>query len=164
MNVNEVLANRASELLGGERGQKRLVHPNDDVNMGQSSNDVFQPPWHIAAARAIHDDLLPATQALRDTLAQKRDAFAGLIKIGRTHLQDATPAFAGTGILGLRRPARAGAGSAARNAAGAVPPGARRHRRRHRLNTHPEFARRVCAVLAQETKLPTRAGARRWRS
>src|SRR3989440_11985470 len=61
MNVNEVLANRASELLGGERGQKRLVHPNDDVNMGQSSNDVFPTAMHIAAARAVHDELLPAT-------------------------------------------------------------------------------------------------------
>src|ERR1041385_5555179 len=90
MNVNEVLANRASELLGGERGQKRLVHPNDDVNMGQSSNDVFPTAMHIAAARALHDEVLPASETLRATLAAKRDAFATLIKIGRTHLQDAT--------------------------------------------------------------------------
>src|SRR5207253_8478372 len=85
MNVNEVLANRASELAGGERGQKRLVHPNDDVNMGQSSNDVFPTAMHVAAARVVQDDLLPAMQALRDTLAKKRDAFAAVIKIGRTH-------------------------------------------------------------------------------
>src|SRR3954462_14634408 len=91
MNVNEVLANRASELLGGERGQKRLVHPNDDVNMGQSSNDVFPTAMHIAAARALHDDLLPAVETLRATLGAKRDAFMAVIKIGRTHLQDATP-------------------------------------------------------------------------
>src|SRR5213595_752519 len=91
MNVNEVLANRASELLGGERGEKRLVHPNDDVNMGQSSNDVFPTAMHIAAARAIHDDVLVATRELQATLASKRDTFGAIIKIGRTHLQDATP-------------------------------------------------------------------------
>src|SRR5438067_6109349 len=85
MNVNEVLANRASELLGGERGAKRLVHPNDDVNMGQSSNDVFPTAMHIAAARALHDDLMPATDQLRATLARKRDEFMAVIKIGRTH-------------------------------------------------------------------------------
>src|SRR5687768_3022454 len=90
MNANEVLANRASELLGGERGQKRLVHPNDDVNLGQSSNDVFPTAMHIAAARAVHDDVLPASQSLARALAVKRDAFDGIVKIGRTHLQDAT--------------------------------------------------------------------------
>ena len=68
MNVNEVLANRASELLGGERGQKRLVHPNDDVNLGQSSNDVFPTAMHIAAARALQEDVLPAAEALKATL------------------------------------------------------------------------------------------------
>src|SRR5215470_2046823 len=77
MNVNEVLANRASEILGGERGQKRLVHPNDDVNMGQSSNDVFPTAMHIAAARVISNDVLPATRELQATLAKKRDAFMG---------------------------------------------------------------------------------------
>src|SRR4029077_5892428 len=76
MNVNEVVANRASELLGGERGQKRLVHPNDDVNMGQSSNDVFPTAMHVAATQALHDDLLPAIETLRATLAAKSDAFA----------------------------------------------------------------------------------------
>src|SRR3954469_9313899 len=91
MNVNEVLANRASELLGGERGPKRLVHPNDDVNMGQSSNDVFPTAMHIAAARALAEDVIPASDVLRKTLEQKRDAFAHIVKIGRTHLQDATP-------------------------------------------------------------------------
>src|SRR5437660_10264282 len=91
MNVNEVLANRASELLGGERGAKRLVHPNDDVNLGQSSNDVFPTAMHIAAARALHDDVLPAVQRLAATLAAKQAAFDRIVKIGRTHLQDATP-------------------------------------------------------------------------
>src|SRR5580765_8375429 len=88
MNVNEVIANRASELLGGERGQKRLVHPNDDVNMGQSSNDVFPTAMHIAAAMAV-DDVVAAVEVLKRTLAQKAGAFEGIVKIGRTHLQDA---------------------------------------------------------------------------
>src|SRR3954470_22530457 len=82
MNVNEVLANRASERMGGERGQKRLVHPNDDVNMGQSSNDVFPTAMHMAAARAIQNDVLAATRELQATLAKKRDEFGALIKIG----------------------------------------------------------------------------------
>src|SRR6185436_7080192 len=100
MNVNEVLANRASELLGGERGQKRLVHPNDDVNLGQSSNDVFPTAMHIAAARALQEDVLPAAEALKATLENKRDAFQSIIKIGRTHLQDATPLTLGQEFSG----------------------------------------------------------------
>src|SRR5688572_2100098 len=90
MNVNEVLANRASELLGGERGETRLVHPNDDVNLGQSSNDVFPTAMHVAAAHAL-DDVLAATEVLRKTLDAKSRAFHAVVKIGRTHLQDATP-------------------------------------------------------------------------
>ena len=100
MNVNEVLANRASELLGGERGTKRLVHPNDDVNLGQSSNDVFPTAMHIAAARAVAEEVIPASEALGKTLAQKRDAFARIVKIGRTHLQDATPLTLGQEFSG----------------------------------------------------------------
>src|SRR5215207_5809873 len=84
MNVNEVLANRASELLGGERGQKRLVHPNDEVNLGQSSNDVFPTAMHIAAAQAV-DDVLSGAAALRATLQAKSRAFEEVVKIGRTH-------------------------------------------------------------------------------
>src|SRR5688572_12469183 len=75
MNMNEVLANRASELLGGERGMARLVHPNDQVNLGQSSNDIFPTAMHVAAARAVHEDLLPAVEVLKTTLAKKSDAF-----------------------------------------------------------------------------------------
>src|SRR5690349_1700103 len=100
MNVNEVLANRASELLGGERGPKRLVHPNDDVNLGQSSNDVFPTAMHIAAARALQEEVLPSLETLKATLAVKRDAFAGIVKIGRTHLQDATPLTLGQEFSG----------------------------------------------------------------
>src|SRR5689334_5601570 len=91
MNMNEVLANRASELMGGERGESRKVHPNDDVNKGQSSNDVFPTAMSVAAVQAVHHDLIPALKKLRATLANKAEAFASIVKIGRTHLQDATP-------------------------------------------------------------------------
>src|SRR3989304_5692766 len=89
--AGEGLANRASELRGGERGEKRLVRPNDDVNLGQSSNDVFPTAMHIAAARALHGDVLPAVEKLAASLAAKRDALAHIAKIGRTPLPDATP-------------------------------------------------------------------------
>src|SRR6202042_395531 len=91
MNMNEVLANRASEILGGERGEARKVHPNDDVNRGQSSNDVFPTAMHVAAVASIEQALLPSVARLRDVLAEKAEAFAEIVKVGRTHLQDATP-------------------------------------------------------------------------
>ena len=100
MNVNEVLANRASELLGGERGEARLVHPNDDVNKSQSSNDVYPTAMHVAVVTAIHQHLLPALERLRVTLHAKSEAFDGIVKIGRTHLQDATPLTLGQEISG----------------------------------------------------------------
>lgn len=100
MNVNEVLANRASELLGGERGEGRLVHPNDDVNRSQSSNDVFPTAMHVAAVEAITHKLLPAIAKLRGTLEQKSKDFADIVKIGRTHLQDATPLTLGQEFSG----------------------------------------------------------------
>ncbi|PWW48845.1 fumarase class II [Melaminivora alkalimesophila] len=100
MNMNEVLANRASELLGGERGEARLVHPNDDVNKSQSSNDVFPTAMHVAAVQAIVHRLLPALDELRGTLAAKAEAFDDIVKIGRTHLQDATPLTLGQEISG----------------------------------------------------------------
>ena len=100
MNVNEVLANRASELLGGERGDARLVHPNDDVNRSQSSNDVFPTAMHVSAVESITHRLLPALEKLRATLAQKAMDFDGIVKIGRTHLQDATPLTLGQEFSG----------------------------------------------------------------
>lgn len=100
MNVNEVLANRASELLGGERGEGRLVHPNDDVNRSQSSNDVFPTAMHVAAVQALVERLLPPLRALRTTLQQKAEAYDDIVKIGRTHLQDATPLTLGQEISG----------------------------------------------------------------
>ena len=100
MNVNEVLANRASELLGGPRGEGRLVHPNDDVNRGQSSNDVFPTAMHVAAVESLVHRLLPALMGLRETLQRKSDEFADIVKIGRTHLQDATPLTLGQEFSG----------------------------------------------------------------
>ena len=100
MNVNEVLANRASELLGGPRGEQRLVHPNDDVNRSQSSNDTYPTAMHVAAAEAIERHLLPALARLRATLDAKARAFADIVKIGRTHLQDATPITLGQEVSG----------------------------------------------------------------
>lgn len=100
MNMNEVLANRASELLDGERGEGRLVHPNDDVNKSQSSNDVFPTAMHVAAVVALQQRLLPALELLRQTLADKSAEFADIVKIGRTHLQDATPLTLGQEISG----------------------------------------------------------------
>ncbi|NOK17624.1 class II fumarate hydratase [Corallococcus carmarthensis] len=100
MNCNEVLANRASELLGGERGEGRKVHANDDVNKGQSSNDVFPTAMSVAAVEAVVKHVLPELQALRDVLAQKAQAFQAIVKIGRTHLQDATPLTLGQEFSG----------------------------------------------------------------
>lgn len=100
MNMNEVLANRASELLGGRRGEKRLVHPNDEVNRSQSSNDVFPTAMNIAAARVMTERLIPALALLRKTLAAKSRACATIVKIGRTHLQDATPLTLGQEFSG----------------------------------------------------------------
>ncbi len=100
MNMNEVLANRASELLGGERGEARLVHPNDDVNRGQSSNDVFPTAMHVAAVEALHGRVIPSARALREALAAKSAEFRDIVKIGRTHLQDATPLTLGQEFSG----------------------------------------------------------------
>lgn len=100
MNLNEVIANRASELMGGPRGEGRKVHPNDDVNRSQSSNDVFPTAMHLAAVEAISHRLLPSLRLLRTTLEEKSRTFDDIVKIGRTHLQDATPLTLGQEISG----------------------------------------------------------------
>jgi fumarate hydratase, class II len=154
MNVNEVLANRASELLGGERGQKRKVHPNDEVNLGQSSNDVFPTAMHIAAARAVHDEVLPAAEVLKVTLKKKSDAFSSIVKIGRTHLQDATPLTLGQEFSGYvvqlehaQAALRAALPQLHELAIGGTAVGTG-------LNTHVEFAGRVCAMVSRQTGIP----------
>ena len=154
MNMNEVLANRASELLGGTRGMQRQVHPNDQVNLGQSSNDVIPTAMHVAAAAAMVRRLLPNVRALRDTLAAKAAEFKGIVKIGRTHLQDATPLtleqeFSGYvaqldhGIAHIE----AALPHVCELAIGGTAVGTG-------LNTHPEFGDRVAAELAVVTGLP----------
>src|SRR2546421_10979602 len=100
MNANEAIANRAIELAGGQMGSKKPIHPNDDVNMSQSSNDTFPTAMHIAAARSVNDRLLPAVRDLRDALQKKADEFADIVKIGRTHLQDAVPLTLGQEFSG----------------------------------------------------------------
>src|ERR1700680_1135491 len=100
MNVNEVISNRAIEISGGEMGSKKPIHPNDDVNMSQSSNDTFPTAMHIAAATETARRLLPAIKNLRDTLDAKAKEFVGIVKIGRTHLQDATPLTVGQEFSG----------------------------------------------------------------
>lgn len=151
MNVNEVLANRASELLGGERGLKRLVHPNDEVNFGQSSNDTFPSAMHIAAVQALQEQVLPAVVQLINALGEKRDEFATIIKIGRTHLQDATPLTLGqefSGYIAQLEYARAGIQHTLPDllhlALGGTAVGTG-------LNTHIEFGQRVATQLAKQT-------------
>jgi fumarate hydratase class II len=153
MNVNEVLANRASEILGGARGEGRVVHPNDEVNQGQSSNDVFPTAMHVAAALAVVTDLLPALAGLHATLDRKAGEWAALIKIGRTHLQDATPLTLGqefSGYAAQLAHARVHIESALAHvhelAIGGTAVGTG-------LNTHPEFGPRVAADLAASTGL-----------
>ena len=153
MNVNEVLANRASELLGGPRGEKRLVHPNDDVNKGQSSNDTFPTAMHVAAVIALEKQLKPAVRKLRATLNVKSKAFAKIVKIGRTHLQDATPLTLGQEFSGyVEQLAQAEAAielalpGLCELAIGGTAVGTG-------LNTHPEFGERVARDLSQSTGL-----------
>lgn len=148
MNMNEVISNRAIELMGGVIGSRSPVHPNDHVNIGQSSNDVIPTAIHLSALLAIHDDLIPALQQLQEGLERKADEFMPVIKTGRTHLQDATPVRLGQEFLGY---------------AGQIERGIERLRRAERelgevalggtavgtgVNTHPEFAARVCARLS----------------
>ena len=101
MNVNEVISNRAIDIAGGEIGSKQPIHPNDDVNKSQSSNDTFPTAMHIAAAIEMKDSLLPSIQRLRDTLHQKQHEFSSVVKIGRTHLMDATPLTVGQEFSGM---------------------------------------------------------------
>ncbi|WP_096704860.1 class II fumarate hydratase [Magnetospirillum sp. 15-1] len=149
MNMNEVLANRASEILGGERGLNRCVHPNDEVNLGQSSNDVFPTAMHVAAAIAMAGSLLPSLGGLRATLAGLAGEFAAIVKIGRTHLQDATPLTLGqefSGYVAQLDHAEAVLTGALPSlyplAIGGTAVGTG-------LNTHPEFGARVAAELAR---------------
>ena len=154
MNVNEVLANRASQRLGGPVGTGRIVHANDDVNLGQSSNDVFPTAMNVAAVVAISQRLLPSLATLRETLAAKARAFAGVVKIGRTHLQDATPITFGQEISGWVSQLdhgiahlRAALPHLCELALGGTAVGTG-------LNAHPAFGARVAQALAEATGEP----------
>ena len=154
MNMNEVLANRASELLGGVRGMARKVHPNDAVNLGQSSNDIFPTAMHLAAAFGLQNRLLPALTVLRTALDAKAQSFAGIVKIGRTHLQDATPLTLEQEFSGYvaqldhaQAFIRAALAPLCELAAGGTAVGTG-------LNTHAQFGARVAAELARTTGLP----------
>ncbi|MGE5129140.1 MAG: class II fumarate hydratase [Sphingomonadaceae bacterium] len=153
MNVNEVLANRASELLGGERGARRLVHANDDVNRGQSSNDVFPTAMHIAAARALNDALLPALGRLRDALAAKAQEFADIVKIGRTHLQDATPLTLGQEFSGYVAQLERARDGLIQSRAGLLELAIGGTAVGTGLNAHPQFGAGVARELARLTGL-----------
>jgi fumarate hydratase, class II len=157
MNVNEVIANRAIELAGGNKGSKNPIHPNDHVNMSQSSNDTFPTAMYIAAASVVKEQLIPAVQRLHDAIAAKAKQFEEIVKIGRTHLQDATPLTLGQEMGGW-------ASLLARDIArmestldglyelaiGGTAVGTG-------LNTHPEFAERASTKIAALTGLPFRS-------
>jgi len=154
MNMNEVLANRASELLGGERGEGRLVHPNDDVNRGQSSNDVFPTAMNVAAVASIKHHLLPSISRLEAALAEKASAFRSVVKIGRTHLQDAVPLTLGQEFSGYVAQLDHGLAHVEASlphlcelALGGTAVGTG-------LNGHPEYAVRVANRLAELTGHP----------
>ncbi len=141
MNANEVISNRAIELAGGELGSKKPVHPNDDVNRGQSSNDTFPTAMHIAVVEQLEDVLLPAIGQLRDTLAAKAEAYADVVKVGRTHLQDATPITLGQEIGGWVAQLDYCLGVVRQAIAGPLRAGDRRHRGRHRPQRAPGVRR-----------------------
>ncbi len=157
MNVNEVIANRAIELAGGELGSKKPIHPNDDVNMSQSSNDTFPAAMHIAAADRVKQALIPAIQSVHDAIAAKAKEFKDVVKIGRTHLQDAVPLTFGQEFGGwasllerdIKRLEQALDGLYDLAIGGtAVGTG---------LNAHPEFAERAAKKIAELTGLPFRS-------
>ncbi len=151
MNANEVIGNRAIEIAGGERGSKQPVHPNDHVNRGQSSNDTFPTAMHVAVVDLLHSRLFPCVAQLRDTLDDKAHAYAGIVKTGRTHLQDATPITLGQEIgawvaqidygLGVVRQSLAGLGDLAIGGT-AVGTG---------LNAHPRFGATAAAKISEIT-------------
>jgi fumarate hydratase class II len=154
MNVNEVISNRAIEMAGGVKGSKSPVHPNDDVNMSQSSNDTFPTAMHIAAVRQMTDRLIPAVSRLRDALREKQASFEGITKIGRTHLMDAVPLTLGQEFSGYVAQLDSDIerlnqvlGGLYELAAGGTAVGTG-------LNTHPEFGQRVASAISAITGLP----------
>ena len=154
MNANEVIANRAIQLAGGVIGTKKPIHPNDDVNRGQSSNDVFPTVMHVATVDALTDALLPAVAALRNTLDAKARAYADMVMIGRTHLQDATPLTVGQMISGWVAQLDETTAGVRGTLPGLYALGLGGTAVGTGLNAHPEFGRRAVAEIARETGRP----------
>ena len=154
MNLNEVIANRANELLGGERGAKKPVHPNDHVNMSQSSNDSFPTAMHIAAARGIIGELIPALSELLRELRKKEKAFAKIVKIGRTHTQDATPLTLGQEFSGYAAQVESGIARLRTAVKELFPLAQGGTAVGTGLNSKPRFARLFAKHVAKITKLP----------
>ena len=155
MNANEVIANRAIELVGGDRFQAdKPIHPNDHVNMGQSTNDIFPTAIHVAVAMEIRNKLLPALERCREVLAKKSAEWMDILKIGRTHLADATPLTLGQEIGGMARQLELSLNRArrAKQAILELPAGGTAVG--SGINTHPEFGRRVAELLAEATGVP----------
>jgi fumarate hydratase class II len=155
MNANEVIANRATELAGGDRFHRvKPIHPNDHVNMGQSTNDIFPTAIHVALALGIHEDLVPALNGCASVLAEKSRQWREILKIGRTHLADATPLSLGQEIGGFARQFERSVARAATaiEALLELPVGGTAVGTG--MNTHPEFGNRVCEVLAARTGIP----------
>jgi len=154
MNLNEVIANRANELLGGERGAKKPVHPNDHVNMSQSSNDSFPTAMHIAAVQEITHNLLPALNELHGALRKKEKAFAKIVKIGRTHTQDATPLTLGQEFSGYAAQVASGIARLQFATKDLYPVAQGGTAVGTGLNSKPGFAKRFAKNLQKITKLP----------
>src|ERR1700685_4849483 len=154
MNANEVISNRAIEMAGGEMGSKKPVHPNDDVNMSQSSNDTFPTAMHIAAVEEIVHRLLPSVSALRDALHEKEVDYADITKIGRTHLMDAVPLTLGQEFSGYVAQLTADMERVEVTLPGIYELAAGGTAVGTGLNTHPEFGRRVAEAIADMTGLP----------
>jgi fumarate hydratase, class II len=162
MNLNEVIANRASELLGGERGSKKPVHPNDHVNMSQSSNDSFPTAMHIAAAQAIVSNLIPALSGLHRALREKEKAFAKIVKIGRTHTQDATPLTLGQEFSGYAAQVESGIARLRIAVKDLLPLAQGGTAVGTGLNSKPGFAKAFARHAAKITKLPFTSAANKF--
>lgn len=162
MNLNEVIANRANELLGGERGSKRPVHPNDHVNMSQSSNDSFPTAMHIAAAQRIGADLIPALSGLHQALRKKEKAFAAIVKIGRTHTQDATPLTLGQEFSGYAAQVASGVARLRGAMKDLYPLAQGGTAVGTGLNSKPQFAKLFAKHAAAITKLPFSSAANKF--
>ena len=162
MNVNEVIGNRAIQLLGGTIGSRSPIHPNDHVNLAQSSNDAFPTAMHVAAVRAIHEDVLPAVDALRQAIAAKAELWRDVVKIGRTHLEDAVPLTVGQEWSGYARQLELAGQNLATSADGLYELAAGGTAVGTGLNAPPGFADAIASQIAAQTGYPFRTAANKF--